>query len=75
MEKKLITVKEAAAMLGISRSLLYSLVMQGDMKSVKIGRARRIPIGEIDNFVARELELADGDVRADGSRRGEAYRC
>ena len=55
MNKKLLTVAESATYLGISRSLLYSYVLRGEIPSIKIGRARRIPVSALDEFIAREL--------------------
>ena len=55
MKKKLLTVAESATYLGISRSLLYSYVLRGEIPSIKIGRARRIPVTALDDFIAREL--------------------
>lgn len=57
MEKVLLTPEEAAEVLGISRSKLYEL-LQGDdpeIKSVKIGKARRIPAKEVHAYVAALL--------------------
>ncbi len=54
--RKLLTVAEAAQAMGIGRSLLYRLVMSGQIRSVVVGgRARRIPVEAIDEFIAREL--------------------
>ncbi len=55
MEKKLLTVAEAAFVTGCSRSLLYLKLMSGEIPSIKIGRARRIPVEGLDEFIAREL--------------------
>ncbi len=55
MDKKLLTVAEAALVMGVSRALLYQKVMSGEIPSIKIGRARRIPATAIDEFIAREL--------------------
>ncbi len=55
MQKRLLTVSEAAHIMGVSRSLLYQRVLSGEIPSVKIGRARRIPVEAIDEFIAREL--------------------
>lgn len=38
-----LTVEEAAELLGIGRTLMYALVAAGDVESVRIGRLRRIP--------------------------------
>ena len=54
--RKLLRVAEAAEAVGISRSLLYRLVMSGQVRSVVVGgRSRRIPVEAIDEFIAREL--------------------
>lgn len=61
MDKKLVTVAEASVLMGISRSLLYSLVMRGEVPSIKIGRARRIPVAAIDAWIAKQLAEAEGE--------------
>ncbi len=54
--KKLLTVREASLVMSIGRSLLYRLVMSGQVRSVVVGgRSRRIPVEAIDEFVARGL--------------------
>ena len=58
MDKKLLTVAESAIYLGVSRSLLYSYVLRGQIPSIKIGRARRIPVTVLDEWIAREVEEA-----------------
>jgi excisionase family DNA binding protein len=49
-----LTVDEAADQLGVSRSLIYSLLRDGALKSVKIGRWRFIPTREIDRIIDGE---------------------
>ena len=56
INKKLLTVSEAAATLGLGRSLVYTLVTTGEIKSLKIGRARRIPLSAMDEFISQRLE-------------------
>ena len=53
--KLLLTVQEAADRLGIGRSLVYQLLQTGQLGSVKLGRARRIPVARLEEFV-RQLE-------------------
>lgn len=56
ISKKLLNVNEAATALGLGRSLVYTLIATGEITSIKIGRARRIPPSAIDEFIARRLE-------------------
>lgn len=49
----LLTIPEAAAVLGIGRTLVYDLVLRGELPSIKLGRARRIPIASLEKFIAR----------------------
>ena len=52
-QRLLLTVPEAADTLGIGRSVVYELLLAGELTSVKIGRARRIPMRTLEEFVAR----------------------
>lgn len=49
----LLTVQEAARVLGIGRTLMYSLVMSGEVESVPIGRLRRVPAECVTEYVTR----------------------
>jgi len=49
--KLLLTVEEAAAVLSLSRTRLYGLVMHKEIYSVKVGGARRIPMQALHEFV------------------------
>ena len=55
--KLLLTVPEAAECLGLGRSKVYQLMTSGQLRSVSIGRARRIPVDAIAALL-KELELA-----------------
>jgi excisionase family DNA binding protein len=59
----LITVPEAARRLAISRSHLYLHLQRRTLPSVRIGRARRIRVMDLEGFVKRlqELENDEGD--------------
>ena len=56
ISKKLLSVNEAATTLGLGRSLVYTLILNGEINSIKIGRARRIPPSAIDESRARRLQ-------------------
>lgn len=48
----LLTVEEAAQRLNIGRTTMYGLVSTGAIKSVTIGRLRRVPAECLDAFVS-----------------------
>ena len=60
VEDGLVTVFEAAAFLRLSRSTIYSLMCEGELPFVKLGRSRRIPKNSLVQLAARELR---GGVR------------
>jgi excisionase family DNA binding protein len=64
VSKKLLNVNEAATALGLGRSLVYALVATGELTSIKIGRARRIPIGAIDDFIEQRLKQETSGIEA-----------
>ncbi len=53
--KLLLTPQEAADALSINRSTLYALLMRGEIPSILIGRARRIPVHGLEEWIARKL--------------------
>jgi excisionase family DNA binding protein len=59
-ERLLYKVDEAAEALGLSRVTLYSLMARGEVDSIKVGAARRIPADELRRFVERNRQ-ATGD--------------
>lgn len=52
---RLLTIPNAAKQLSVSRGMLYNLMERGDLAYVKIGRARRIPVCEIDRLINATL--------------------
>lgn len=55
-DTSLVTVEEAARMMSIGRTSCYMLVLNGELKSVKIGRTRRVVLSSIDAYIQRLLE-------------------
>jgi excisionase family DNA binding protein len=52
---------ESAYLLGISRSRMYELMAAGEIRSVKIGRSRRIPRQALLDYIAsldRDVDAA-----------------
>jgi excisionase family DNA binding protein len=54
----LVTVEDAAEMLSIGRTAAWELVRKRKIKSVKIGRTRRIPITAIQEYIQQLIEEA-----------------
>lgn len=57
MDKQLLTVPQVAEALALSRAKTYQLVLRGDIPSVLIGRARRVPFNSLVEYV-RDLTSA-----------------
>lgn len=69
----LLTVLEAARLLGVGRSTAYELLATGQLESVHIGRSRRVPLAAVEEFVTSLR--ATSAVRQNGARRvGPAAR-
>lgn len=54
-----VSVEQAAALLGVGRTVAYGLVLGGQLRSVKIGRRRLVIRASIEEYVAR-LEATSG---------------
>lgn len=52
IDRALLRPEEAAEALGVGRAYLFSLIKSGDLRSVKVGRLRRIPRSAVDEFIA-----------------------
>jgi excisionase family DNA binding protein len=50
--KRLLSVPEAAEMLGLTPKGLWTMVGRRDIESVKIGRLRRISMDAIERYIA-----------------------
>ncbi|GBC95449.1 hypothetical protein HRbin16_01238 [bacterium HR16] len=57
--KLLLKMTEAAEMLSVSRANLYKLVASGRIRTVKLGKSRRVPAAELARFVAELTQAAD----------------
>lgn len=58
-ERMLLTIPQAAIILGIGQTKLYELLAQGAVESVSIGRAKRIPREALEAYVRRLRGQAD----------------
>jgi len=50
-ERLLLTVVEAASMLGVGRTKAYELIAGGELQVVHIGRAARVPLVAVRRYV------------------------
>lgn len=53
----LLTIPQVARRLGLGRSFTYRLVMQGQIPSLKLGAARRVPAKALEEFIAERLQV------------------
>ncbi len=58
MEKLVLSVAEAAEIVGVSRSFLYERVQAGELESYKLGRLRKIPRVALDRWLQEQAEKA-----------------
>ena len=58
-----LTYREAAASLGVCERSIWSLVRDGSLPAVRIGRSVRIPVSELEKFVAAAV-LSDAEREA-----------
>lgn len=52
-EKLLVSPDEAAELLSIGRTYLYELIRAGEIRSVHVGRLRRVPVAALRDYVDR----------------------
>ena len=50
----LVTIKEAAQRLSLSKSKVYRMTLDGELESIHIGRAVRVPEKAIDNLINKQ---------------------
>lgn len=52
----LLTVQQAAEMIGVGRSTLYRIMDRGEIQSVHLGASRRIPLSAAYDFVEQLID-------------------
>lgn len=50
-----LTVEDAARRLGVGRTTMYALIKTNQIRTVTIGRLRRVPVSCLDEYVQRLL--------------------
>lgn len=68
MERMLLTVEEAAEVIGIGRTKAFELIAIGAIESVRIGASRRVPRAAVGEYVERlRVEANERKTEAAGS--------
>ena len=52
--KLLVTVEEAAAMLSLGRTLTWALVRKGELRSIRVGKTRRVIVSSLHEYIERQ---------------------
>jgi excisionase family DNA binding protein len=60
--KLLLSVEEAASRMSLGRTLVYALVRRGEIRSFKVGKSRRIPVGALHTFILKYATHAEGEL-------------
>lgn len=55
-QRLLYTPDNAGAILDVGRTTIYALIQSGELKSVKIGRCRRIPASALEDYINKLTE-------------------
>lgn len=53
-----LTVADVQARLKVGRATVYRLIYAGELKSMKVGRVRRIPVSELEAYEKRQMKKA-----------------
>ena len=62
----LLTLEEAAQVLRIGRTRMFALVGREEVRSVRIGGSRRVPVAALEDYVERLLVADDQGVSPAG---------
>jgi excisionase family DNA binding protein len=60
----LLRMDEAAGALAVSKSHLERMVARGELRTVQIGRGRRVPASEVERWVGERMNQSDRDSGA-----------
>jgi excisionase family DNA binding protein len=51
MDRVLLKIPEVMARLAIGQTKVYELMSTGELRSVKVGRSRRVPMEDLERFI------------------------
>jgi excisionase family DNA binding protein len=63
--RQMLTIKQVTEILQVGQTTVFGLLKTGELPSVKIGSARRIPSDALDQFIAERMDVpvTSGDLR------------
>ena len=61
IEPMLLNTRQAATLLNISERTVFSLIKEGKLPSVKIGRCLRFSVADLEAFIAQAREEHEDD--------------
>ena len=59
---RLLTIRQVCDRLQCGRTYVYALLERRTLRAVKLGRLRRVPLSELEDFIARRVAAAEDDV-------------
>jgi excisionase family DNA binding protein len=71
METVLLKIPQVMERLAVGQTKVYELISSGHLRSVRVGRGRRIPSDELERFIA-ELDESRPNLRLPLMRRSTA---
>lgn len=60
--RRLFTTDETAHRINVGQTKMFELIRTGEIESVKIGRARRIPAEAVEAYIQRLRAVSGGDA-------------
>jgi excisionase family DNA binding protein len=66
-QEKLLTAAQVAEQMQISQAMVWKLLHSGELRSLKIGWARRIPASAVAEFIERGQAEEAGRIAAGGA--------
>jgi len=61
-KKLLLSPEETCEAIGVKRSTLFKMLDAGKIRSIKIGRLRRIPVQSIHQYIERQVAAQVGEM-------------
>jgi excisionase family DNA binding protein len=55
VDQLLLSVEEAAEVIGLGRSLTYEKILAGEIASIKVGRRRLVPAAALEVWTQRQV--------------------